>query len=179
LEFEDARRGQEIACPSCGKITLLIEEVPTERNVGTGIRSVRAGNNNLIGCLGLIGGIALLAVVIASCNEVLGNTWLMRNTTLRDERVRQIEEGRRQTVEGIKNDRDHIGLVLDEELSNYVAQWDNETPAQRHQDAVQEEWEEYKRDKAAYDQTLYDVTHEDKVKSDADKEVDKFLQGKE
>ncbi len=65
-----------------------------------------------------------------------------------------------------------------------VADWDHKTPEQRHQDAVDAEWAEYKDGKAAneaqneaYRQTLYDVTHEDKAKTHAQQEVDKFMRG--
>jgi hypothetical protein len=169
-------------------------------------------SSGLNGCLPIIGAVIILAILTSGFRAMFGNTWVMRDTKIRDARVQQIEQHQRDLVESTRaemptwtnfstnvekedadasrhHDYNRQPLPSAKELcdyfSNMVVDWDRKTPQQRHQDAIDQEWAEYQAGKAAdeaqkdtYRQTLWDLTHEDKAKDNAQKEVDKFLQGK-
>jgi hypothetical protein len=158
--------GQQTACPICGKQTFLQRKLhyppPAKHRSGAKVFLILVGS--------LIG----VAVVVSSCNAIFGNTSLMRDTTIRDAHVLQIEQSRKELVEWIRaeiptwtnfstnvakeNDEWHHDYnrkpqespkELVEYFSNTMAEWDRKTPQQRHQDARDEEWAEYQRGKAS------------------------------
>jgi hypothetical protein len=164
--------GQQIDCPTCSQKTQLVglAHKSTQRismpDFKSGVKSKPPSKQ--FGCggcllvifiLGVCGGLAGIVI-----NALVENTWVTRDTEIRDARVLQIEERRKEVIEQDRADLGKISTntipadlpipkeIYDEMLSS-VAKWDHETPKQRHQDAVNEEWAEYQKDKAAIEDT--------------------------